>query len=72
MSARCSSCGAAILWVETPNGKMMPLDEKPEKRVVIGAKTGRAHVLDTYTPHWVTCPHADDHRQRKLFDEGGS
>lgn len=26
--ANCSSCGAPIVWVKTPLGKMMPLDEK--------------------------------------------
>jgi hypothetical protein len=27
MAARCSSCGAAIVWIETPKGKYMPADE---------------------------------------------
>jgi hypothetical protein len=26
---KCRSCGAAILWAETPAGRRMPLDEKP-------------------------------------------
>ena len=27
--ATCSSCGAPVVWVKTPLGKKMPLDEKP-------------------------------------------
>lgn len=27
--AKCSSCGADILWVKTVSGKKMPLDEEP-------------------------------------------
>ena len=60
---RCKSCGAAILWVLTPKGHAMCLDPKPEKRVVLGRQTGQAHVLDTYVPHWATCPSADQHRR---------
>lgn len=59
----CSSCGAAILWAKTPQGKAMPLDAKPEKRVVLGRQTGEAHVLDTYLPHWASCPNAAQHRR---------
>jgi len=59
----CSSCGALIIWAMTPKGKRMPLDARPEKRVVLGAKTGLAHVLDAYTPHWATCPSAAKHRK---------
>ncbi len=59
----CSSCGAAILWARTEAGKAMPINAKPEKRVVLGSRTGRAHVLDTYLPHWASCPSADQHRR---------
>ena len=27
----CRSCGAAILWAVTPNGKKMPLDAEPDE-----------------------------------------
>lgn len=59
----CKSCGASIIWLETFQGKKMPVDAKPEKRVVINARTGLAHVLDAYMPHWATCPKADHHRR---------
>jgi DNA polymerase III epsilon subunit-like protein len=58
----CKSCGAAILWAKTPAGKAMPLDAEPQKRIVLGRVTGEAHVLDTYVPHWATCPSAAQHR----------
>lgn len=61
----CKTCGAAILWAKTPQGKAMPLDAKPEKRVVLDRQTGLAHVLDTYMPHWATCPTSEQHRAPK-------
>lgn len=27
MAAKCSRCGAPIIWIETPLGKWMPADE---------------------------------------------
>lgn len=69
----CSSCGAAILWVKTlPGGKAMPLDAKPEKRVVLVDAIGgldrdgvRGRVVDTYVSHFATCPQAAEHRRPK-------
>jgi hypothetical protein len=61
---RCKSCNAEISWILTASGRAMPVDAKPEKRIVIdrGAQySGR--VLDTYTSHFATCPHADQHRK---------
>ena len=62
-TSTCKSCGASIIWLETPQGKKMPVDTKPEKRVIMGTHTGLAHVLDAYMPHWATCPKADLHRR---------
>jgi hypothetical protein len=59
---KCKSCGADILWVETPGGRSMPLDPRPEKRIVLGAKTGEAHVLDTYVSHQETCQSGEDRK----------
>ena len=63
---KCRSCGAPILWVRTTTGKAMPVDAKPEKRIVLdpadtGQPTGR--VVDTYVSHFATCPHAAKHRR---------
>lgn len=59
----CKSCGAAVLFVRTAGGKSMPVDAKPEKRIVLGSRTQVAHVLDTYVSHFATCPNADQHRR---------
>jgi hypothetical protein len=64
--SNCKSCGAAIFWVESANGKRMPLDAAPEKRIVIDGGIGR--VVDTYTSHFSTCPNAAEHRKPR---EGG-
>lgn len=68
-TSTCKSCGAQLIWAKTPEGKNMPLDAKPEKRVLLGERTGLAHVVDVYTPHWVTCPNADQHRSSKSAAE---
>ncbi len=69
----CRSCGAAIRWVQTEAGKRMPVDAKPEKRLVIdplavrlGADTPTARVVDTFASHFSTCPNAAAHRKPKL------
>ena len=64
-TSRCRSCGAEIVWLKTAaSGKPMPVDAAPEKRVVIGEHSGLAYVLETYTPHWATCPQAESWRRR--------
>lgn len=60
---KCRSCGKPIIWVETSAGKKMPLDAKPEKRFVIGSKSGKAHLLDTHLSHFATCPDAGKWRK---------
>lgn len=70
MSATCKSCGAAIIWVKTANGKNAPIDAKPEKRFVpSGADLARGQIsfalVDTYASHFSTCPQADQHRKAK-------
>lgn len=58
-------CGARVRWVVTAaTGKRMMVDAKPEKRVILGTKTKKAHVVDTYMPHWATCPLADEFRKK--------
>lgn len=66
--AQCKSCGAPIIWAETPNGKKMPLDAKPEKRAVLTVSASDktvAQIQSTYMPHWSSCPNADAHRKGK-------
>jgi hypothetical protein len=45
---RCSSCGAAICWVESARGKRMPLEAMAPHR-------GESH--------FARCPNARDHRR---------
>lgn len=63
MRKRCKSCEADILWFTTNNGKPIPVDAEPDKRVVIG-RNGKAYIVDTYVPHHATCPYADDYRKK--------
>lgn len=54
----CRRCGAAILWAVSEKGKRMPLDFKPEKRIVLRQNyegEPRAYVENTYTSHFATC-----------------
>lgn len=65
----CSGCGAAIRWALTPNGKRMPVDATPEKRIVLDdVRTGDdaplARVIDTYVSHFATCPKANTFRKK--------
>lgn len=74
MSATCRSCGAAIVWAVTAAGKRMPLDAKPERRLV---REGRQEpplvvVTDTYTSHFATCPNADQHRKPKPAEQASA
>ncbi len=57
---RCTSCGAAIVWFRTKNGKGMPVDEATTK------PTDREEQLDLkrHISHFATCPNADQHRRR--------
>lgn len=66
MSAQCSSCGEPILWVKSMTGKPMPLNAKPEKRVVLieGDDGTKGAVRDTYISHFATCPQADAFRKK--------
>jgi hypothetical protein len=64
----CNGCGAAIRWAITPNGRRMPVDAKPEKRIVLddvrlGDDPPTARVVDTYVSHFATCPKAQQFRK---------
>lgn len=69
----CRSCGASIYWCRTPNGKAMPLDPEPVKRVVVVVRAPGpdlpdeevAKVVETYVPHHATCPKADEFRRAR-------
>lgn len=54
-TSACKSCGAAIEWWKTTNGKNMPFD--PPK-----AADPEAAEHEYAVTHWVTCPNARQHR----------
>jgi hypothetical protein len=54
-AASCRDCGARILWVNTSNGKRMPLDNHPERRFVIDSATMTARERNVYVCHFTTC-----------------
>lgn len=63
---KCASCDADIIWSITMSGKAVPLDAKPEKRLVYqDLERTRVAVEDTYTSHFATCPNAGQHRKPK-------
>lgn len=77
--AACRSCGAAIRWVQTINGRRMPMDVEPaadgnvwltgikngtpQVLVALTADAVPANVPVRYHSHFVTCPQADEWRR---------
>ena len=60
----CKSCDEPIIWGKTIHGKNIPLDAKPEKRLIQEPEFGYYKIVDTYISHFQTCPNADTHRKR--------
>ncbi len=64
--SKCRSCGRSIMWVETKNGKNMPIDHDQDiEHLWIDIVPGTKPMFDpgTMTSHFDTCPHASDHRR---------
>lgn len=77
----CTSCRAPIRWVETEQGKAMPIDRDPvpHGNLVLrgtGARTVAVVVVPLlqtfeeraaphYVSHFVTCPNAAQHRRTR-------
>lgn len=77
--SECRSCGAAIVWTVTHNGKPMPVDAepaedgnivlRPEGERIVAEYPGRKHpslfeVPRThYVSHFSTCPDRDEWRK---------
>jgi hypothetical protein len=71
---RCKSCRAQIRFEKTEYGSTMPFDAEP---VLVGGayelEGGTARFVPKdkregkplFTPHFATCPKADQHRRRK-------
>ena len=73
--SNCRSCQAEIEWVETKNGKQMPMDvaESPCKKCAgVGMLTATMERCPTCNgaghlrlSHFATCPTAAQHRRPK-------
>lgn len=53
--SRCGSCGAAMAWTKTANGKAMPLS-----LATVETREGVKYCL----PHFVDCPQAKEWSKR--------
>lgn len=76
--AKCSSCGAWVLWAFTPRGKRIPVDARPDPagKVVLARSDRGVEALfpsaaelageigPRHTAHFATCPNAQHHRKR--------
>lgn len=76
---KCRSCGAAIIWSETKNGRLIPLDAVSSLAGLFFVSPGghavhvdakgefaescRANSSKRYTSHFATCPNAAEHRK---------
>lgn len=60
----CKSCGASIAWETTGTGASVPVDLPPQKRYA-RSNDGKVYLVDTFTPHFATCPNAAEHRKDK-------
>ncbi len=59
---KCRGCGDPIIWVKTAaNDKFIPLNAKPERRMIINAEH-KAESITTWTPHHSTCEKVEDFR----------
>lgn len=79
-ASRCGSCGEAVYFAKTVNGKTMPVEVTPVPNGNVLLSKNRAtgaifaQVLGRGTPrpegrplrlaHWVTCPSAAKHRRK--------
>lgn len=71
----CRTCGAPLLWFETPSGKRLPVDDCRAVRNP-GRPDGLWHLGDTLDReracgsllvhnHFSTCPGAGQHRRQR-------
>jgi len=61
--SKCRGCGKTILWIETDEGKKVPLDPSPPVYVVKSTKHGNAYGYRfrlAMVSHFATCPNANE------------
>jgi len=72
---RCSACRAEIRWLRTEHDRSMPVDAKPQQRVVLQRPEGQRGLFEAekgpalvgvlvecWVPHWETCTDPDRFR----------
>lgn len=59
----CRSCGAEILWIETPKGKATPVDAAHKMVWCLDAETETWMLKRGHESHFATCPNAAEHRK---------
>lgn len=71
--ANCRSCGRAIIWVTTPDGKTMPVDARPTPIYVLRNEDERVQAYRVveqypslaaerlYISHFASCPNSGSH-----------
>jgi hypothetical protein len=69
----CRSCGAEIVWAETPKGRRMPVDAHPYPNGNLRLDNMEGRIVATvrkpepgqrrYRPHFATCPQSSDWRR---------
>lgn len=71
---KCRACGKEIIFIETENGKKMPVDAEkttivrqngkvetgPELKVIVNEN---GEMVAGYVPHWSTCTEPDKFRK---------
>ncbi len=61
----CRACGAHIVFVRTKKGKLMPINVNPTSAEFRAPNAGElAYVHKEHQPHFLSCPKADEFRQR--------
>lgn len=65
--ATCKGCGAAIVFLRTPAGKLMPVDAAlttivQQLRELVNGEAACGAPLVGHVPHHITCPQADQFR----------
>lgn len=65
MKARCSSCGAEVIWTVTEAGKRMPVDATPVRKVMVLKVNPQnpggpplAKFVNQHESHFAHCPAA--------------
>lgn len=66
--AQCDGCGADIIWIETVNGRRMPVDYRPVSGFVLmdtkfESDTPKGISGSVRVSHFATCPHANRFRK---------